>query len=438
MHPYPKHKTPFRWPLPTTIITLLMMFALAQPLASREGQTTAYPSGDEMQFSLLTCGQGEAIYALFGHTAIRYRHAKQGVDIVFNYGVFDFDTPNFALRFALGETDYLLAINEFPRFLATYQYNGRSVSEQVLNLTAEEKLRLLALLEENYRPENRVYRYNFFFDNCATRPRNLIEKAINGRITYHYPKQEPITFRQLLHHYSQNAYWSDLGMSLCLGREADRHITPREMEFVPFCLRDDMRSARIEATDGTSRPLVLSEKILVDLPEMHPDEGRWNIPLIAAITLLLLVIGLTGGEMASRRHPLSHPKALHNLWWLDLPLLLGGGLLGLTPAFLSLFSSHPCVDSNWLLLAFHPGHLLALTCVIRRIKKGAWSRYQLGNFCLLTLFIIVILLKIQIIPGTAVYLALCLWVRAGANLYLTAPWSAQNHAKKALRDKKGN
>ena len=199
-----------------------------------------------------------------------------------------------------------------------------------------------------------------------------------------------------------------------------------------------MRSARIEATDGTSRPLVLSEKILVDLPEMHPDEGRWNIPLIAAITLLLLVIGLTGGEMASRRHPLSHPKALHNLWWLDLPLLLGGGLLGLTPAFLSLFSSHPCVDSNWLLLAFHPGHLLALTCVIRRIKNGAWSRYQLGNFCLLTLFIIVILLKIQIIPGTAVYLALCLWVRAGANLYLTAPWSAQNHAKKALRDKKGN
>lgn len=436
MQPYPSLKTSFRWPLPSAIITLLMMFALAQPLASQEQHNTAYLSGDDMQFSLLTCGQGSRIYALFGHNAIRYRHVKQGVDIIFNYGVFDFDTPNFALRFALGETDYLLEINRFVQFLATYQYNGRSVSEQVLNLTAEEKLRLLTLLEENYRPENRVYRYNFFFDNCATRPRNLIEKAINGRIIYHYPEQEPLTFRQLLHHYSQHAYWSDLGMSLCLGQEADRLITPREREFVPFCLRDDMRTARIEAKDGTSRPLILSERVLVDLPEIRPNEGRWNIPLIAAITLLLIVIGLTGAEVASRRHRLSLPKALHNLWWLDLPLLFGGGLLGITPAFLCLFSSHPCVDSNWLLLAFHPGHLLALVCVIRRIKKGAWSRYQTLNFCLLTLFIFVILLKIQIIPGTAVYLALCLWVRAGANLYLTAPWLNINQTDKVQAMKK--
>ena len=123
------------------------MFALAQPLASQERHNTAYLSGDDMQFSLLTCGQGSRIYALFGHNAIRYRHAKQGVDIIFNYGVFDFDTPNFALRFALGETDYLLEINRFVQFLATYQYNGRSVSEQVLNLTAEEKLRLLKYLD---------------------------------------------------------------------------------------------------------------------------------------------------------------------------------------------------------------------------------------------------------------------------------------------------
>ena len=436
MQPYPSLKTSFRWPVPSAIITLLMMFALAQPLASQEQPHAAHLSGDDMQFSLLTCGQGSRIYALFGHNAIRYRHVKQGVDIIFNYGVFDFDTPNFALRFALGETDYLLEINRFVQFLATYQYNGRSVSEQVLNLTAEEKLRLLTLLEENYRPENRVYRYNFFFDNCATRPRNLIEKAINGRIIYHYPEQEPLTFRQLLHHYSQHAYWSDLGMSLCLGQEADRLITPREREFVPFCLRDDMRTARIEAKDGTSRPLILSERVLVDLPEIRPNEGRWNIPLIAAITLLLIVIGLTGGEVASRRHRLSLPKALHNLWWLDLPLLFGGGLLGITPAFLCLFSSHPCVDSNWLLLAFHPGHLLALVCVIRRIKKGVWSRYQTVNFCLLTLFIFVILLKIQIIPGTAVYLALCLWVRAGANLYLTAPWLNINQTDKVQAMKK--
>ena len=397
------------------LLALLLMPAHAatpQGLLDEGRQTEA----DSITFSLITCGQGDEIYSLFGHTAIRYQNPALRIDAVFNYGVFDFDTPNFVLRFALGETDYLLGINDFRRFCALYAMMGRSVSEQVLNLTTEEKLRLLNLLEENYRPENRTYRYNFFFDNCATRPRNLIEKAIiSGTLHYAEPMDEPldsISFRTLLHRYSTHALWSRLGMDLCMGSKADRPITRREREFVPFCLRDDLRQATIALPDGNCKPLVIMERRWNDLSEMHsPTKASTLItPSTVALAFLLVVVVMTLAGTIMRRQ---------TLWILDLILLASAGSAGCILAFLALFSQHPCVDSNWMLLALHPLHLFCLPCVLRRLRKGLLSRYQVVNLGGLTLFIIVYCLKIQIIPLTAVYLALCLLTRALANLWLS-------------------
>lgn len=429
-------------PLWLTLLLLLFLLPARATAPQNQPQQTMVHEADSISFSLITCGQGEEIYSLFGHTAIRYRNPLRHVDVVFNYGVFNFNTPHFALRFALGQTDYLLGVNDFRRFCAAYAMMGRSVSEQLLNLTQEEKLRLLELLDENYRPENRTYRYNFFFDNCATRPRNLIERAItSGTLHYAQPMDQPldeISFRTLIHRYSTHALWSRLGMDLCLGSKADRPITRREMEFVPFCLRDDLRQATIISSDGSSRPLVIKELRWNNLPETHMpnaiaespgsitpgntltmkvDEHEASFQLTnlltperAALLLLLIVAGAT------------LVGTLHNrltLWVLDLFLLTSAGLAGAILAFLALFSQHPCVDSNWLLLALHPLHLLGLYGVIRRIRKGVLSRYQVVNLCSLTLFIIVYCLKIQIIPLSAVYLALCLLVRALANIWLS-------------------
>lgn len=399
-------------PLLLLLAILLMPARAATPLMQPE--VSQNKEADSITFSLITCGQGDEIYSLFGHTAIRYQNPALQIDAVFNYGVFDFDTPNFALRFALGETNYLLGINDFRRFCALYAMMERSVSEQVLNLTSEEKLRLLNLLEENYRPENRTYRYNFFYDNCATRPRNLIEKAISsGTIHYAERMEEPmdsISFRTLLHRYSTHALWSRLGMDLCMGSKADRPITQREMEFVPFCLRDDLRQATIKAPDGSQRPLVIKEIPWNSLPEIRSTEGNFIAPSAAALTLLIAVIVWTLAGTIMRRQ---------TLWVLDLILLASAGSAGCILAFLALFSQHPCVDSNWMLLALHPLHLFCLPCAIRRVRKGLLSRYQVVNLGGLTLFIIVYCLKIQIIPLTAVYLALCLLTRALANLWLS-------------------
>ena len=153
---------------------------------------------DSLQISLLTCEPGQQVYELFGHTAIRCRNFTQGTDLVYNYGMFDFDTPNFVMRFVRGETDYELGVLPFRYFEREYALRGSGVKEQVLKLEIEEAARLDSLLRDNYLPENRVYRYNYFYDNCTSRARDRIEDALNGRVIYP-PGVKGATFRSWVH-----------------------------------------------------------------------------------------------------------------------------------------------------------------------------------------------------------------------------------------------
>lgn len=199
------------------------------------------PQDDGIRLSLLTCGPGKEIYSLFGHTAIRYENRRKGIDVVFNYGLFSFQSSNFILRFTLGETDYRLGATEYKYFLSEYLLDNRDVWEQTLNLTTEEKQKLINQLEENYRPENRVYRYNFFYDNCATRPRDQVERAVNNSLRYSDDMTTTDTgrsFRDIVHQYCQGHPWSQFGIDLCLGSEADRPISRHQMMFAPFYLKD--------------------------------------------------------------------------------------------------------------------------------------------------------------------------------------------------------
>ena len=203
-----------------SVYTIIIYIALLllPCLSIRATEAQAPPQEDSIRLSLLTCGPGEEIYSLFGHTAIRYEDPKRGVDVVFNYGLFSFDTPNFILRFTLGETDYQLGVTDYRRFIASYWMEGRDVWQQTLNLTPAEKRKLVALLEENYRPENRVYRYNFFYDNCATRPRDQVERAVDGRLRYADDMESTDTgrsFRDIVHQYSEGHPWARFGMDTC-------------------------------------------------------------------------------------------------------------------------------------------------------------------------------------------------------------------------------
>ncbi|HAD02404.1 MAG TPA: hypothetical protein DCE74_09385, partial [Porphyromonadaceae bacterium] len=152
------------------------------------------PLSEESRISILTSyPSDEEVFTLYGHTAIRILDPAQNIDLVFNYGIFDFHTPNFIYRFAKGETDYMLGVADFQNYFIEYQMRGSKVVEQALNLNQVEKEKLWQALIVNYEPQNRTYRYNFFFDNCSTKPRDLVEKAVEGKINYKENKNK-LTF----------------------------------------------------------------------------------------------------------------------------------------------------------------------------------------------------------------------------------------------------
>lgn len=394
--------------------TSLFLFALwfvSLPCKAAQQEEIHEAPTDSIRLSLLTCAPGEEIYSLFGHTAIRYEYPQRGIDVVFNYGMFSFNTPNFMFRFALGETDYELGVTNYERFAAEYAFFGRSVWQQTLNLTTPEKEKLINLLEENYRPANRTYRYNFFYDNCATRPRDKVEESIHGELLYDQLMEgnEQKSFRDILHQYTEGHPWAQFGIDFCVGSEADKPITDRLMTFAPFYLMDYFKTANITINGNVNRPLVSrTDKVVVAQP-IEPDMGFEITPLQAALILFILIVAAT----------IYGIKKQKSLWGLDIALFSVAGIAGCVIAFLAIFSQHPAVSVNYLLFVFHPLHLLCLPFFIYQERKGKRSWYHTLNCIVLTLFILLFLIIPQRIDLAVVPLALCLLVRSASNLILT-------------------
>lgn len=363
---------------------------------------------DRVRVSLLTCEPGTEIYALFGHTALRYEDPTRDIDWVFNYGVFSFNTPNFVYRFVKGETDYQLGIVPYRYFETEYALRGSSVYQQTLNLKPEEKLRLWQVLEENYLPQNRVYRYNFFYDNCTTRARDRIEQCIDGKIEYPEARSG-LSFRDIVHQYTDGHEWEEFGIDLCLGAEADRPISGREQMFAPFYMKEAAEKAVIVASDGTRRPLVLEETKIVDAKPEPAEPVLPFSPFAAGMILLLASIGIAAYYLHLRRIP-------HG-WYVF--LFAVQGLAGCVIAFLFFCSVHPTVGSNWLLALLNPLPLFYLPVLIYHAVKGKKEPYHLINFAYLTLFIILIPVLPQEFNSTVLPLALSLWVASASYLIIT-------------------
>ena len=350
---------------------------------------------DRVRISLLTCAPGSEIYALFGHSAIRYENPDQKEDWVFNYGMFNFREPNFVMRFVKGETDYQLGVIPFTYFEAEYAMRGSSVYQQVLNLTNEEKECLIRLLRENYLPANRVYRYNYFYDNCTTRARDKREESIQGKVVY--PENEAeVSFRSILHEFMTESHWSEFGIDLCLGSEADQPIDERKQMFAPSYMLEAARGAMIHRGD-TVVPLVLEESKIVDA--VLEDEPAFPLsPMTCSLLLLLMTIAVVVWSIRKGRSCLA--------WNVLLFFLQGVG--GCIIAFLFFFSLHPTVGSNWLLMLFNPLPLLYLPVMIYRGIKGKKDPYHWYNMVCLTSFMILMLFLPQEFNVTIVPLALSL------------------------------
>ena len=362
-------------------------------------------SADSIRFSLLTCAPGTEIYSLFGHTAIRYENYTRRIDVVFNYGMFSFNTPNFIFRFVAGETDYQLGITPYSYFEAEYAMRGSSVYQQVLNLTQSEKERLLTILENNYLPESRIYRYNYFYDNCTTRARDKIEECIEGKVVYS-DSLSGKSYRSIVHEFTAGSPWDEFGIDLCLGAEADKEINKRQQMFSPFYMKYYASNAYIVDAGGSRRPLILDETKIVDVEPEEVQPGFILSPLMCGALFLALCVVMAWGQWKTQRI------------WLGWDIVLYGlqGLAGCIIAFLFFFSVHPTVGSNWLLILFNPIPLLYLPFMVYKAVKRKKDYYHVGNMVYLTLFITVLPFCGQEFNLTVLPLALGLLVTSASHV----------------------
>lgn len=330
----------------------------------------AQAAADDYRVSLLTCDPGEDIYELEGHTALRI--TGDGKDVVVNYGLFDFGAPNFVYRFVKGETDYMVGASPYEYFISHYRRDGRAVWEQEIAMTPEQIARLIALLQENLMPENRVYRYNYVMDNCATRPLAMIERAIGDTLSLTAPAYtDGWTFRKAMRHYHRNYPWYQFGIDLALGSGIDYELDDREKAFAPVMLMEVLKG------DGRiSDPVVVSPgkeggAVLGPTPALLT-------PLAVSLTVLLLVVIVTVYDL--RRHKVTR--------WVDAVYFSIAGLAGCLLTFLIFVSTHEATSPNWLYLWLNPLCLVIPVCIYIKSLGKLVMTYELLNFALILLLIV--------------------------------------------------
>ena len=316
---------------------------------------TAIETHIQAEISLVTCYPGSRNYELYGHTMIRVQ--IEGQDLLFNYGIFNFKQSGFIYRFVKGDCDYSLAA--YPMQYLTQGYEDRKIVEQVLDLDDAQKVDIISFLWNNVQPENAVYRYGWAYNNCATKPRDIIENAVGGSLEYGNPKRGEATFRSIMAFFDKNYPWQQFGIDMVLGYDLDHKLDYREQMFSPIILMEAMADATQER-DGKRIPVVKATNILVE----GGDEGAVLGPTPMVLTpmfvltlLLVIVLALTIKERLSKRH----------YRWLDSVVFGVYGLVGVLVAFLTFVSSHYGTSSNLHIVWLHP--LLLLPAIMEWIKR---------------------------------------------------------------------
>lgn len=298
------------------------------------GECKALTLSEKAEISLLTCSPGNEMYSVYGHSAIRVMDMAYNYDNVFNYGIFDFNTPNFLYRFASGQTDYLLAAYGFEDFVKEYQSDKRSIFEQVLNLSQNEKQKIFDFLIWNAKPENRVYRYNFFFDNCATRVRDVLAEQVEGGIAFPENSADPKTFRQLTKDYHGKLLWVNFGIDFVVSADADKIATVSEEMFLPDYLMKHFAAA-VKKKGGV--PLV-KKTHSVYLAE-GSEYKAWKItsPFIVFLVPCFLVLLISVKQFRANRFKFGLDYFVYGL----------NGIMGVIIAWFTLFSEHPAMSPNF-------------------------------------------------------------------------------------------
>ncbi|MCM4168807.1 hypothetical protein DHD08_14050 [Arenibacter sp. H213] len=324
------------------------------------------------QISVLTCGSGDDLYTTFGHSAFRVQDPVQGLDVVYNYGTFDFDPPMFYVDFAMGDMYYSLSKQDMPYFLYAYELENRWVKEQLLKLGESEKDILYQFLETNHLPQNRDYKYDFFYNNCATKIGDVLKETLGDQLLFHEEHlQEKYTFRELIHQNLTLNSWSSFGIDLALGSVIDKSANAREHMFLPLYVMNQLSNTTLDGADLVSR-----ERTILSSKEKKSEQTFFTTPLFWILALMLFVLAITY---------LDYKNNVRSRI-LDFGLFSITGLAGILLLFLWFFTDHTATANNFNVLWVFPLNTIVAFIILKKNIKNSW----LPNYLLLLLVMVLL------------------------------------------------
>lgn len=386
------------------IFSIVLLFVSLQLFADRKDTYIPIALSDSSQVSILTnTPTDRAVYTMYGHTAVRVKDFKQQIDVVFNYGIFSFDEPDFLYRFVKGETYYWVEPEIFAQYCYRYSFHQVGIVEQVLNISSTDKQKIWDALCVNSLPENRIYLYNFFFDNCATRPRDIVEKNVSSKIAY--PEADDSkTFRDLVHECVHGYPWVEFGIDLVLGSSSDEIAGNRDRMFLPIYLKDIYSKSTFTDSVGT-RPVVSAENEILPSQPIVPNSVK-PYPLIIGVILLVVAFAVSFWL---------ENKLVKQIF--DSMLFFVAGVAGCIVFFLMFFSIHPCMSPNWNIAWLNPIMLLvALISPLKIFSKYIYY-YHFINFVILASFCLAWFLLPQTLNVAFIPYILSLCLRSGVNSF---------------------
>jgi hypothetical protein len=320
-------------------------------------------SANDTLVYLLTCGPGTETYSIYGHSALRILIPEKHEDTVYNWGVFDFSTPNFVWKFAKGRLDYLLMAESLKGFLQEYISDKRYVYSQRININAVETRKLVSLINENLKPENIMYRYDFFYDDCSTRIRDLLERAIGEKLKYPPPETGSIpSFRDLVAKYQSPYPWYKFGVDLIMGSTSDKKALFRDRMFLPIDMKNELSKSVIQRSEKMI-PLLQNPVVILDF-DAPLIKQKFLISPPFIFTMIVILILIMAGLTKSRRIIRTVDTIIYSVF----------SILSILMIFFNFFTDHQQMKWNLNILWLNPFIIICLVMLIINKSGTLWFK----------------------------------------------------------------
>ena len=347
---------------------LKLLLILILTSFSQQVTIKAQKLSENAEISLLTINPGEELYLAFGHNSIRVKDPANKIDRAYNYGTFSFDVPNFYVKFVAGKLNYMLSVYPSIALINSYKKENRTIREQVLNLNDQQKQDIFHFLQTNSLPQNKFYLYDFFFDNCATRVRDVLENELKDDLVFATDYKDTLTHRDLLRPYLEEHHWSRFGIALILGSVIDHETTLDETMFLPDYLEQAAANATI-IIDGKKVPFVKESLVLFKQTDVNTSVAKLLRPGFIFWTVFIMALVLLGIELKNKKIFLAF----------DFIYFLFIGIIGLILFFAWFFTDHTAVVKNWNLLWAPPTHFFIVFFLFLKNKPSFLKYYFLAS-----------------------------------------------------------